>query len=263
MNKKIVTDQLNRKIQISYPPKRIVSTVPSQTELLFDLGINEEVVGITKFCIHPEEWFKTKTRIGGTKKLNFDKIKSLQPDLIIANKEENTKDEIEELAKHFPVWISDVKTVEDANGMIRSIGEITGKFDEANNIASKIEASFKRLRKVKPGKKLAYLIWREPWMLAGKNTFISSILSTIGFENIALQLEGRYPEISAKKLKEINPQYIFLSSEPYPFCEKHYLELLEICPNAQVKLVDGELFSWYGSRLLQTVDYCNTILKDV
>src|ERR1700741_3198050 len=106
-------DQTGRKISIPQIPQRIISLVPSQTELLFDLGLDKEVVGITKFCVHPPEWFQTKTRVGGTKQLKIDLIKQLQPDLIIANKEENVKEQIEELEKHFPVWISDVNNLED------------------------------------------------------------------------------------------------------------------------------------------------------
>jgi ABC-type Fe3+-hydroxamate transport system substrate-binding protein len=260
MEEKIIVDQLNRQIRINYPPKRIISTVPSQTELLYDLGLNEEVIAITKFCIHPEEWFKTKTRIGGTKKLNIEKIKSLNPDLIIANKEENTREEIEELANLFPVWISDIKDLNDALAMIHSVGEIVNKQERASLIADEIEMSFKHIKPLKKQPKLAYFIWREPWMLAGKDTFINSILSDIGFDNIALKLEGRYPEISATQLQEFNPEYLFLSSEPYPFCEKHFIELMQICPNAKVKLVDGELFSWYGSRLLHSAEYMNKLL---
>ena len=119
----IFTDQLGRKLILEKIPQRIISLVPSQTELLFDLGLEEEVVGITKFCIHPDSWFHSKTRIGGTKQFDFEKIKSLQPDLIIGNKEENDKEQIEELMKNFTVWMSDIKTLADACKMICEIGE--------------------------------------------------------------------------------------------------------------------------------------------
>lgn len=123
----VYTDQLGRKIELNYIPKRIISVVPSQTELLHSLGMEEEVIGITKFCVHPQQWFRIKIRIGGTKQLDIGKIKNLQPDLIIANKEENTRDQIEKLAIHFPVWISDVNTLEDALSMIYSIGNMLDK----------------------------------------------------------------------------------------------------------------------------------------
>src|SRR4051812_42104384 len=108
-------------------PKRIVSVVPSQTELLYHLGLNEEVLGITKFCIHPQEWFRSKTRVGGTKTLNLETIRQLQPDLILANKEENEKDQIEALANEFPVWVTDVTNLNEAVQMIAAIGKLTGK----------------------------------------------------------------------------------------------------------------------------------------
>ena len=113
-----VTDQTGRSITIPDSPKRIISIVPSQTELLFDLGLSDEVIGITKFCVHPEEWFRKKTRVGGTKQLNMETIRSLQPDLIVANKEENEQVQVEDIAKEFPVWISDIKTLSDAKRMI-------------------------------------------------------------------------------------------------------------------------------------------------
>ena len=110
----IFTDQTGRKITLDKPPHRIISLVPSQTELLYDLGLHNEVIGITKFCVHPQEWFQHKTRVGGTRQINIDIIHELRPDLIIANKEENVKEQVEELAGYYPVWISDVKHLEAA-----------------------------------------------------------------------------------------------------------------------------------------------------
>ena len=138
------TDMTGNQLTIGVP-KRIVSLVPSQTELLYDLGLNEEVVGITKFCVHPDRWFKTKTRIGGTKQLQIEKIKELKPDLIIASKEENVKEQIEELAKDFPVWISDVNNLEDALKMIGSIGELLQKQIQAQNLVNQIKLGFSQL----------------------------------------------------------------------------------------------------------------------
>ena len=138
-------DQLGRSVELLNAPKRIVSLVPSQTELLFDLGLNDKVVGITKFCVHPEGWYRTKKRIGGTKQLHIDEIKELTPDLIIANKEENVRDQIEELAKDFPVWISDVNNLDSASSMITGIGEITSRKPQAKDIIHQIQADRKGL----------------------------------------------------------------------------------------------------------------------
>ena len=150
---KTFTDQLNRRIKINFPPKRIVSLVPSQTELLVDLGLENELVGITRFCIHPKNIFDTKTKVGGTKNYNLDKIRALKPDLIIANKEENDKESLETLAKEFPVWISDIKNLEEANTMILEVGKLCAKENEAIKIVTKIENSFASLKEFQIKKK--------------------------------------------------------------------------------------------------------------
>ena len=151
-----------RKVEVNYPPKRIVSIVPSQTELLFDLGLDEEVVGITKFCVHPEEWFRNKMRVGGTKQLHINKIRELQPDLIIANKEENTQSQVEELAGEFPVWISDIQTVAEGRQMINAVGELTGTEEKAREIIAEIESSFAGIRQCAQPKRWLTLYGENP-----------------------------------------------------------------------------------------------------
>ena len=246
------TDQLHNKIHLDSYPKRIVSLVPSQTELLFDLGLEEEVVGITKFCIHPEKWRKNKTIIGGTKNFDFDVIDKLQPDLIIGNKEENYLEGIRQLKRTYPVWMSDIVTLEDSYIMIRSLGDVTNKVQEAKELVRKIKLAFaQKFSFVK--KRVLYLIWRQPWMAAGTGTFISSMLETIGMQN-AME-EERYPQLSNEELQHCNPDIVFLSSEPYPFQSKHMAELNQLLPGTQVVLVNGEMFSWYGSRLVLAPTY--------
>lgn len=243
---------MGHEISIAYPLQRIVSLVPSQTELLFDLELSDQIAGITKFCIHPSGQVKTKVRIGGTKKLCLEKIMQLQPGLIIGNKEENEEGQIRELMKEYPVWMSDIKSLEDALEMIRAVGNLTGKIQKAVKLAEEIGIRFSRLEKM-PFHRAVYLIWKDPYMAAGQNTFINDMLRRCGLENVADA--DRYPQFSVNELKTLNPGLILLSSEPYPFREKHIRELKEICPDATVKIVDGELFSWYGSRLLHTPAY--------
>lgn len=247
----IFKDQMNQTIRLGAYPKRIVSLVPSQTELLFDLGLEEEVVGITKFCIHPEQWFQTKSRVGGTKNIHIDKVRALQPDLIIGNKEENTKEDIEALSEIAPVWMSDIYTLEDALSMIVSVGELTNKAEQANTIVAQIKQGFNEFKLVNKSSKVVYLIWKNPYMAAAKQTFIDDILNRIGFENFFT--EERYPEWNLKT--EDKPPFIFLSSEPYPFNEQDIQDLQQKFPESQVKLVDGEYFSWYGSRLIKAIPY--------
>jgi ABC-type Fe3+-hydroxamate transport system substrate-binding protein len=258
------TDQLNRTINLTDTPKKIISLVPSQTELLYDLGLHNEVIGITKFCIHPTEWFRTKPRVGGTKKYDFEKIKNLNPDLIIGNKEENEQVQIETLMKNYNVWMSDIYTLKDALDMIIRLGTLVGKAEEATFLKLKIESEFKKCEIIKPNStlKAAYLIWKNPYMVAGKNTFITEMLHYCGFNNVFDKEEFiRYPQITIEQLKHTQPDVIFLSSEPYPFNEKHIAEFKTSCKNTKVILVDGELFSWYGSRLLQAPAYFLKLLN--
>lgn len=253
-------DQLGREVKINVDsPQRIISLVPSQTELLFDLGLNDEIIGITKFCIHPKEAVKTKTKIGGTKKLDIEKIRSLSPTLIIANKEENTKEQIEELEKDFPVWISDIVDLQSALHMITALGKMTGKENQSEELVNRICENFAHLPAGRQGlsetKTVAYFIWNKPMMVAGKGTFINDMLSRCGFQNCFENLNGHYPEITAEQLKAAHPEAIFLSSEPFPFKDKHIEQFSELCPQSKILLVDGELFSWYGSRLLKAPEY--------
>ncbi|MGB1205755.1 MAG: ABC transporter substrate-binding protein [Chitinophagales bacterium] len=260
---KIFIDQMQRKIVLKqYPPKRIISLVPSQTELLADLGLDKEVVGITKFCIYPNRWFREKKRVGGTKDFKIAEIEALEPDIIIANKEENEPQKIEILAKKYPIWISDIQNLEQAYEMIRAIGHLTNKEKEATFLLKKLREKMTILPKIKKWH-VAYFIWRKPYMAAAKNTFIDEILEYCGFTNVLSLDYERYPVVLLENLKNLKLDIIFLSSEPYPFKEKHIAEIKTILPHVKVVLVDGEMFSWYGSRLLKTADYCKKLLLEL
>jgi ABC-type Fe3+-hydroxamate transport system substrate-binding protein len=239
------TDQLQRTVHIPESPRRIISLVPSQTELLVDLGLVENLVGVTKFCVHPTHLRKSKTVVGGTKNYRFEVIDSLKPDLIIGNKEENDQKGIEKLAEKYPVWMSDILSLEDNYSMIEQLGLLTGKEQPAKKLVMEIKSSFSN---VIPRKgTCVYLIWNHPMMCAGRNTFIHSMLGMAGFENLVKS--DRYPEMNLKDLQELAPDYLLLSSEPYPFQKKHIEFFESNLPNTRVGLVDGEPFSWYGSRL--------------
>jgi ABC-type Fe3+-hydroxamate transport system substrate-binding protein len=241
---------------------RIISLVPSQTELLHYLGLNEQIVGITKFCIHPNNWFTTKARVGGTKNINFNTIKKLQPTLIIANKEENVKDQVEALATIYSVLLTDVNNVADGIKMILQIGQLTATTAAAIQLTQKITTAFTTINKPKQQLNTAYLIWKDPYMAAGGNTFITDILSKSGFKNI-FATKSRYPQINIKDLQNANCQLLLLSSEPYPFKQKHINQLQQQLPNTKIILVDGEMFSWYGSRMLLMPNYINNLIKDI
>lgn len=252
---------MGRSVPAPDHPLRIISLVPSQTELLHDLGLGDRVVGITKFCVHPETWFKTKPRVGGTKKVDIEKVRALKPDLIIGNKEENERRDIELLAKEFPVWMSDVRDLDGALDMIHRVGELTGTSDKAETLAQRIAQGFAALRPLEPTHSVAYFIWREPYMVVGHGTFVNDMLKRCGLVNVFDEGDARYPEITSEELAEAAPELILLSSEPYPFREKHIAELNTILPSTPVRLVNGELFSWYGSRLVKTPAYINGLLQ--
>jgi ABC-type Fe3+-hydroxamate transport system substrate-binding protein len=249
------SDQLNRSLSINFPPKRIISLVPSQTEFLYDLGLEKEVIGITKFCIHPKKWFENKIRIGGTKNVDIEKVNQLKPDLIIANKEENTLADIQILEKIAPVWISDIYNLEDAFDMMLKLGEICNKKEKSEEIVAQIKQDL--LRNYTPlnqTKNAIYLIWNEPLMAVGNKTFIHSMLGIFGLKNY-YENEERYPICK----DALDVDFVLLSSEPFPFNENHKLEIQRKFPQAKIIFVDGEMFSWYGSRLLQVANYFNTL----
>ena len=265
----VFTDQTGKTITIHHPPGKIISLVPSQTELLYDLGHDKEVVGITKFCVHPESWFRHKTRIGGTKQINTGLIRECKPDLILANKEENVKEQVEALAKEFPVWTSDVRDLPSALDMITQVGLLTGKEPVASNLVAQISKNFSRLGT--PDSELPapisrlrtiYLIWKDPYMTAGGDTFIHAMLEAAGFQNIYAG-QTRYPEITLDQIKEDRPELLLLSSEPFPFKQKHIDELQPDLPGTRILLVDGEMFSWYGSRLLYAPAYFYELSRQV
>ncbi len=256
MEKRTFVDQMGRNVVVPFPPKRIISLVPSQTELLHYFGLEDEVIGITKFCIYPDDWFRNKQRIGGTKQLKLDEILALKPDLIIGNKEENTKEDIDFLAQQVPVWMSDINTFEEAIEMIEMIGQLTDKQQIAQELNTGIVQEFKYLGDIGKGRSVLYFIWDEPSFVVGKSTFIDSVLIKIGFVNNCQK--ERYPALSDLEL--LNPDFIFLSSEPFPFKDEHFLKYQELFPTSQIRVVDGESFSWYGSRLLKAPKYFRNFL---
>lgn len=249
-----VTDQIGRLVRVPKLPQRIVSLVPSQTELLYDLGLGDRVVGVTMFCKHPVDAKEHATLIGGTKRFKFDKIAELKPDLIIGNKEENYKEGIEKLDEDYSVWVSDFETLDDSLRMIQQIGEYTGSRDKATALVDRISASFAALVPATCPVRAAYVIWRKPYMVVAGGTLINELMGRAGFSNV-FGSRSRYPQISGEELTAAVPEVVLLSSEPYPFKQRHVDEFQALCPGAQILLVDGEMFSWGGSRLRYSVDY--------
>jgi iron complex transport system substrate-binding protein len=255
---KTLIDQIGTSHSFETAPKRIISLVPSQTELLYDLGLEDKIIGITKFCVHPYHFKSTKKIVGGTKKVHYEKIRLLNPDIIICNKEENTKEIVEQLSEICPVWVTNILTIEDNLQMITDFGQLFNCRTEAQKWNDKLAyglQDFKTFIKDIPFKKAAYFIWKNPFMVAGSDNYINELLKLNHFTNMYLD-KGRYPEIEIKKMRlEGDPDVVLLSSEPYPFKEEDAFEIGRFTHHAKTVFVDGEMFSWYGTRLLKAFSY--------
>ena len=236
--------------------QRIISLVPSLTELVLDLGLKKRLVGRTRFCIHPEKSVHDILIIGGTKNPNIEKILSLNPDYIIANHEENRKEDVEALKKHAVVNVTEIDSIEDALSSIRDLGKDLEVLEKAESLISEIHH---QLAKKPPGSllKTAYFIWKDPWMVAANDTYINSVMKQYDLINVFPD-QKRYPQISLDDLSDKNPELILLSSEPFPFKENHIQEIQHACPDANIELINGEWFSWYGSAMANAFEKLNT-----
>jgi iron complex transport system substrate-binding protein len=228
-------------------PRRIVSLVPSLTEFLIDIGVGERLIGRTKFCIHPNETVDAISTFGGTKNPKVDAIIDVGADLVIMNREENRREDYEVLAERTKVLMTDILTVDDALREMRRIGEAVGCESATEHLCTKIEDEL--AVNYSDTIDVAYFIWREPWMVAGGSTYINDVLQRFGMRNTFADLE-RYPQIELTELQNRYSNAVLLSSEPYPFKPKHIAEIEKKMPGVRVQLVDGEWFSWYGSRML-------------
>ena len=261
----VFKDLLGRKLAIHSTPKRIVSLVPSQTELLVDLGLSNAIVGVTKFCVHPKHIRSSKVVVGGTKNVKVEKIRALEPDIILCNKEENSKALIEQLEPIAPVHISDIYSIDDCLELLQQYGQIFEVTEKAEVLSLQIKNRLQDFTGYVHGHKklkVAYFIWKDPWMVVGKHTFIDHMLVLNNYENVFGNLE-RYPEINLESEILKKAELIMLSSEPYPFKEVSVDHLRQRFPNAKIHLVNGEYFSWYGSRLMHAFDYFKSLRQAV
>ncbi len=267
-----VTDPTGHTIELKSAPTRIASWVPSQTEYLVDLGLRDQIVGVTKFCIHPSDLLTRENNIGGTKKIWREKLLQLQPDLVIANKEENTLEDVEWAREHFPTYTTEVLDIPSALSMLQEVAILCGVSKKGTTWVDKIQSEFESLNLSAKAPKTSrseiseistlYLIWNQPYMAAGTDTFIHSVLEWSGLKNTIEK--PRYPEISIEEINSQSPKLILLSSEPFPFSEKHIEELkTRLDYEPVIAIVDGEMFSWYGSRLLKTPKYISQFLSSI
>lgn len=246
---------------------RIVSLCPSLTELVFDLGAGDSLVGRTKFCVHPEGRVDAIERVGGTKNPKVDRIVELAPDIVLMNEEENRREDAESLrAAGVKVHTSMPRTAAETAAMVRSIGIALGRAREAEPIAADIERRADRVRRKAteyPPVRYACLIWREPIMTINDDTFIAGLLGLAGGLNVFAGQPDRYPTVTAKELHDADPLRVILPNEPFPFQEKHVDELAAQTglPRSRFVLADGELLSWHGSRTPKGIDYAEELMR--
>ena len=233
---------------------RIVCLVPSITELLCDLGLSDQLVGRTGFCIHPWETVKTIPKVGGTKDLKFDRIRALEPTHVIVNVDENRKEDADALAEFIPnVVVTHPLSPRDNLDLYRQMGEAFGVEAEAEKLCGEFEAAYERATAgVGEKQRVLYLIWRDPWMTISPETYISQTLSLFGWETIPRETAERYPQVD---IGTCEVDRVLLSSEPFHFKEHHVEEVEALVPGAKVSLIDGEMTSWYGSRAIRGLDY--------
>lgn len=253
---KNIHDQLDRSVTYNFPPKRIISLAPAITDTLYHLHLDKEIVGRTRFCIHPKNKVENALNVGGTKEIKMDKIELLHPDLIIVEKEENTKEIVQQLEKRFPVYVFEIQTVAAALTMINELGTITDRMNIASILHKKIITAMHNIPKMFQGKSVAYVIWKNPYMVVGKNTYINSLLKKLGFFNPFTSYDGRYPIVTEDDFRKEKLDYILLATEPFPFRPQHLADFTTISSTAQPVIVNGEMF-WYGAKMLEAVTYFN------
>ena len=248
---------------------RLVSLCPSLTELVFDLGLGDSLVGRTKFCVHPEGLVERVETVGGTKNPKVARVVELAPDLVLMNEEENRREDAEALAAAgVACHTSMPRTAAETAAMVRSIGAAVGRGERAEEIASDIERRAARVRRAAAPRarvRYAYLIWREPLMAAGAATFVDGLLALAGGENVLADRAERYPAVSEAELAAAHPDAVLLSTEPFPFADRHAAELAERTGIARERfhIVDGELLSWHGSRTPAGIDYAERVILQV
>ena len=252
-------DHLGRTVELAQSPRRIVSLCPSLTETLFALGLQDRIVGRTSFCVHPAQRVDAVPTVGGIRNVDLAAVAALRPDLVIAAKEENRREDVEALAAFVPVFVMDVASYQEALRAIRDLGAITGRERPAAEMAVEISRRFERLPRGLV-RRVAYLIWRDPYTTVGRETYVHSLLARCGLKNLAAGLPGRYPQVTLEHLRTLAPELVLLSSEPFPFDQSHVDELTPRLPRSKLVLVDGEMFSWYGGRMILAADYLADLL---
>lgn len=242
-------------LALSHPPRRIVSLIPSTTELLCHLGLADALVGITVYCIEPRDVVTTKQKIGGEKNPDVAAIVALAPDLVITNVEENRREDVEALrAAGVPVWVVYPRSVDDTVRFIRELGAITDAAARADALADEIAALAASARAAgaqRTPARVFYPIWRGPYMTINRDTYIHDVLRTVGAVNVFGERPERYPTVTLEEVAACRPDVIVLPDEPFRFRRVHVKEFEGM--TGRIHLMDGKLFSWHGPRLAEAL----------
>jgi len=259
----MLVDAVGTEHPVARGDTRIVSLVPSVTELLCDLGLASQIVGSTGFCIHPREVVRSIPKVGGTKDVKVDRIRELAPTHVVVNVDENTKETVDELERFVPsIVVTHPLAPEDNLGLYRLLGGIFDRIAETERLCEDFAAAYADLTAVmRPPERVLYLIWREPWMTVSRDTYISRTLALVGWETVPEEAPTRYPELDPAAVAG-SVDRVLLSSEPYRFREKHLAEVEALVPGARVSLIDGEMTSWYGSRATEGLRYLGAYAGD-
>ena len=247
-------------------PVRIVSLCPSTTETLIDFGLAAQLVGVTRFCIHPADIVRGIEKVGGTKNPDLDRIRALRPDLVLFNEEENRKDDYDRLRGDVKVDATIVRRVQDVPAHLRHLGRLTGTEAQAQARAEQVEAARARLARARTsatGFRYAYLIWRRPYMAVGGDTYVSDLFAEAGGKNVFEGAKDRYPEIDVAGLRAARPEVVFLSDEPFPFKPKHAAELTVEAPELRTQLIGGDDCCWHGVRTLRGLSLMQRLIESM
>jgi ABC-type Fe3+-hydroxamate transport system substrate-binding protein len=238
---------------------RIVSLCPSITESLVALGLAESLVGVTRWCVHPREVTARIRKVGGTKDPDLGAIRSLRPDLVFANAEENRREDVEELGRDLSVDVSHPRRVSDVPPLLRRFGRLTGTEEGAESFSSKVQEGLGRLESdlaSRPAFRCVYLVWKNPWMAAGPRTYVADLLrlagGTLSLEESSSAISPAYPVVSEDEILAARPDVLILPDEPYRFREKDAAYFRERLPaSSRVVLVPGDDWCWHGVRTIR------------
>lgn len=255
-------DASGKTLTLSAPPRRIVSLIPSTTELLCDLGLADALVGVTVYCSEPRDIVRTRTKVGGEKDPDLAAIRALAPDLVIANVEENVREHVETLRGWgLPVWVTYPRTVAEGLAMIRDLGEVTGTQARAQAMLAELQPLYESVSAqtaARPPVDVFYAIWRNPYMTVNRDTYISDLLRVCGARNVFADRSERYPALTLDEVASRRPAVIVLPDEPFRFRRAHLADFagypeVPAVRDGRIHLVDGKPFSWHGARVAQAL----------